>query len=50
MGGKLETWAESRMVCIYDQMVYKLYGLREDEISIVEEDVNGRLKLSHFRS
>ena len=27
------------MVGIYTQMVYKLYDLREDEISIVEEDI-----------
>ena len=27
------------MVRIYTQIVYELYGLREDEISIVEEDI-----------
>ncbi len=36
---KSETWAESMMVYIYDQMVYKLYGLTAEEIVIVEESV-----------
>jgi hypothetical protein len=32
-------WAESMMVRIYDRMVYKLYGLTEDEIAIVEHQI-----------
>ena len=36
---KSEMWAESMMVHIYDQMVYKLYGLTAEEIAIVEESV-----------
>jgi hypothetical protein len=35
----METLAESMMFRIYTQMVYKLYGLMEEEIAIVEESV-----------
>jgi hypothetical protein len=37
MAGKYSSW--TALVCEIDQLVYKLYGLTQVEIAIVEESI-----------